>query len=253
MEESPATKTAAPYVPTQITSMTNVHQTSEAGSLPRIIENRSGSGAELRAIPAPFSTQSTSSAIKAHVIREPLPQQQLPGIQEILFDMPAQMPSQHSPLCIREPESKSSQAERIHRVWRINPYACRADEIGPCHGIPGLGFIGDLLTPPGWEVGNVPINEDEAYQAYEHSRERAKKALDDSVVELESLSGEDYHKRCAERNLAWDTQLKLDNVLLKERIEVFKAYKQYPQGKIQVLATQQQRQVHLQSDISHSK
>lgn len=242
MSEKGAALTAATHITIRNLSMSDVNRDCDAASIPRNCESHAGGsstlgfGAGLQTVPPPILRHNASSAVETRMVREPLLHQQLPGIQEILCDVPAQQPSKKSLLCARQPESKFSATDQVQKVLRLNPYACQADKIGPRHRIPGLGFIGDLLTPPGWKLGDAAINEDQAYQAYQHSRERAKRTLEDSVAELEHLSGEDHRKRCAERDSAWDCQLELDNLLLKERINVFKAYEQKKQGnKLQLL------------------
>ena len=105
----------------------------------------------------------------------------------------------------------------------------RADEIGPRHGIPGVGSLKGLLTPPGWELGNEPITEEQADLLYEQSRARAQEALDATVHEFDHLSATDRKQRTEEKNDRWDNGRQLDKAIRVERIKICRAYQIYKQ------------------------
>ena len=105
-----------------------------------------------------------------------------------------------------------------------NPYEDRADEIGPAHGIPGINHLGDLLTPPGWVKGMNPISPQQVRQLYNESRKRAREALGADVVDMGSLGVQERETREEARNKDWDAKLKLDKLLMNERITVYERY-----------------------------
>lgn len=106
----------------------------------------------------------------------------------------------------------------------MNPYALRADEVGPRHGIPGLGSLQGLLTPPGWQPGNPPINEQQANVIYARSRMQAQASLNATAHEFDDLPAEERQRRMDAKNDAWDNSRKLDDALRIERIKIHHAY-----------------------------
>ena len=118
-------------------------------------------------------------------------------------------------------------AQRRQGRTRINPYKVRADEIGPRHGIPGVGSLENLLTPPGWQLGDEPIDEEQADQLYERSRQQALDLLDKSVNEFKDLPEIELESRIEKRNRRWDSARKLDEFLRAERIKVFNVWQVY--------------------------
>ena len=137
--------------------------------------------------------------------------------------------SQHS-----KSNGDSSQGNFAHNPepFDTNPYAHRADEIGPSHHIPGVGHLGELLAPPDWKEGDEPIDPRAARKLFDTAREEAKRALDISINEARHRGGEEQEKRTQERDQQWATCNKLDQVLLKERTNVYEQY----QKRKQVLA-----------------
>ena len=99
----------------------------------------------------------------------------------------------------------------------VNPYFRRADEIGPNHGIPGLGHIGALLTPPGWKIGDEPITDTEAEWLYDEARAQAAKMLNANVSRRGTLSSAEHLQRNDEKVEQWQRQLRVDNICLAER------------------------------------
>ncbi len=115
----------------------------------------------------------------------------------------------------------------------INPYAHRADEIGPSHHIPGVVHLGDSLEPPGWKEGDEPINPRAARLLFSEARLQAKKALKASIDETKNLPVEQQDKRNAERDQKWDVQFRLDQLLLTERMNVYDMYQERKRKKLQ--------------------
>ena len=114
-----------------------------------------------------------------------------------------------------------------------NPYVHRADEIGPSHRIPGLTHLSGLLIPPGWKEGDEPIDPQAAQTLYDTARHEARNALTKSMEETKNLSADAQEKRNQERDNRWDTQLKLDDVLLKERIKIYEMYQERKRMRVQ--------------------
>ena len=114
----------------------------------------------------------------------------------------------------------------------INPYAHRADEIGPSHHIPGLGLLDDLLQPPGWKEGDEPIDPRKARFLFNEQRSKAKNTFKAGVEETKHLTAEEQEKRSNERKKQWDVQFKLDQLLLTERIYVHDLYQERKNKKL---------------------
>jgi len=202
-------------------------------------------------------------------VREPLPGSPLPGIEEKLRQLAAAQLSPTSeqdsqPLAARAParailkngvnrratlpassvqvpstqdrligQPRPSQQVNSHIV---NPYIRRADAIGRRHHVPGIGHLGDLLTPPGWSPGNDPITTVEAQKLFQQARTRARTLLDLSIKQNKNLSEEEQQKRDVEEDQKWQAQLKLDQVVCSERQ---KLYENWQALKAQVLQAQQ--------------
>ena len=122
----------------------------------------------------------------------------------------------------------------------LNIYARRADQIGPSHRIPGIGHLGDLLTPPGWELGDEPINEVEAQQLFAASRSQAKVMLDQSMTEINRSSSADQEKRSTEINAQYHIQRALDEYLFVERVKLYKFWEERKQKHLGFLPRPQQ-------------
>ena len=106
-----------------------------------------------------------------------------------------------------------------------NPYEERADEIGPAHGIPGVGHLGDLLTPPGWVRGMGPFNTKQVKQLYETARKIARETLTADTARLEGLGPQERASKERPRTAKWETELRLDKLLLEERLAIYSAHK----------------------------
>lgn len=119
------------------------------------------------------------------------------------------------------------QGNVLASVFEKDPYQRRADEIGPQHGIPGIGHLGDMLAPLGWKIGQEPCDEASVRRIYDASRAQAKKELNGTDAQLKKSGLQVQEKYIAERNLQWNKQLKLDDLLLQERISVYRVFQQY--------------------------
>lgn len=105
-----------------------------------------------------------------------------------------------------------------------NPYAHRADEIGPSHHIKGIGHLGDLLQPPGWSKGHEPIDPRKARMLFGEARLEAKKTLKQNMDKIRILPAEEQEKQSLERDRKWDSEFRLSQLLLVERIKVYDMY-----------------------------
>ena len=206
-----------------------------------------GFGAGLQNVPSPITTTTTLrqtrllESTQADDIREPLPGTQLPGITETLKDF-APSPANKPPVTVtrgsapvandvstvsHSEQDKSNEHSLdndtdIGDPARIlNIYLRRADQIGPSHLIPGIGHLGDLLVPPGWNQGDDPISEAEARRIFAVSRAQAKETLDQSMREDSHLPNADQRKLALEKNAQYQTQRALDEFLLLERIKIY--------------------------------
>lgn len=105
-----------------------------------------------------------------------------------------------------------------------NPYQERADQIGLSHRIPGVGHLGDLLTPPGWKPGDEPIPPDRAHQLQHEAYDAAKKKLDDSILNFKHLKGTAFQEASDLNNEEWQNQVNLNKVIFEERVRVYQAH-----------------------------
>ena len=123
-------------------------------------------------------------------------------------------------------------ATKSNDPFDINPYAHRADEIGPSHHIAGVGLLDDLLQPPGWKEGDEPIEPRKVRVLFNEQRLKAKNALKASIEETKHLPAEDQEKRSAVRDKQWNVQFKLDQLLLTERVYVYDVYQERKNKKL---------------------
>ncbi len=124
----------------------------------------------------------------------------------------------------------------------INPYAHRADEIGPTHRIPGVGYLGNLLVPPGWKEGDEPIEPAQAQALYIKGRKEAQDALNKMTEEIGKLPKEEQERRSEERDEEWSRQFKKDDLILRERIKIYDDFRER-----RSLRNEQQKQASLES------
>lgn len=128
---------------------------------------------------------------------------------------------------LNEDSQKNSLNEK--ELALLDIYSRRADQIGPSHRIPGVGHLGDLLPPPGWKLGNEPVDEVEAQNIFAASRLKAKQMLDEGLSETEQLSSADRDKHSAEKNAQYQAQRILDEFLLMERVKLRKFWQERKQ------------------------
>ena len=184
-------------------------------------------------------------------MREPAPPKQLPNINETLEDL-APLRQNHVPLVpapvmyINIASAANPAASREHGL-SVNPYVRRADEIGPKHGIPGVGHLGALLTPPGWKIGDEPITDIEAGWLYDQARAQAAQMLNVSVNGRENITSADHVQRNAEDVEQWQRQLRIDTICLAERKWIYSRWQECKAFRF--MQTQQQRPVQSQPRV----
>ncbi|KAL8790297.1 MAG: hypothetical protein Q9213_000649 [Squamulea squamosa] len=110
--------------------------------------------------------------------------------------------------------------------YERNPYEDRADKIGLSHRIPGIGHLGDLLTPPNWRIGDDPIPPKLARELYREAYDAAKKCLADTVAEFKDLKGAAFQEASDQRNQEWQNHSNLAKLILDERVRVYQMYQE---------------------------
>ena len=105
-----------------------------------------------------------------------------------------------------------------------NPYEDRADEIGFCHDIEGVGLIGSLLAPPGWTVGSTPFGPEKIKELYDTSRQAAKKHFETAMANSTMMPAQDKERLKATRDEKWKAGLKLDKFVKEERLEIWRTF-----------------------------
>ena len=210
-------------------------------------------GAGVSKVPTPILTKphwSPSEGMYSQSVREPPVPGPLPSIAHVLNDQHDNNYSQGSAgypegqrmnYAVQAPQNghhhvtgygEPVKAQQYHGDVEnndpvdINPYAHRADEIGPGHHIPGVGLLDDVLQPPGWKEGNEPINPRAARLLFNEARQQAKNMFKASIDETKHLPAEQQETRKAERDKQWDAQFKLDELLLAERINVYDMFQE---------------------------
>ncbi|KAI4085986.1 MAG: hypothetical protein LQ344_007957 [Seirophora lacunosa] len=114
-------------------------------------------------------------------------------------------------------------SEERDEEMESNPYEERADQIGLSHRIPGIGHLGDFLTPPGWMPGDEPISVNLARLLQEEAHQAAKQKLEDSIVEFQDLRGAAFQEASDLRNEEWQNQNVLNKLVCEERIKIWVA------------------------------
>ncbi|KAL8962384.1 MAG: hypothetical protein Q9193_001198 [Seirophora villosa] len=114
-------------------------------------------------------------------------------------------------------------SEERNEEMESNPYEERADQIGLSHRIPGIGHLGDFLTPPGWMPGDEPISANLARLLQEEAHQAAKQKLEDSIVEFQDLRGAAFQEASDLRNEEWQNQNVLNKLVCEERIKIWVA------------------------------
>ncbi|KAL8922797.1 MAG: hypothetical protein Q9208_004922 [Pyrenodesmia sp. 3 TL-2023] len=111
-----------------------------------------------------------------------------------------------------------------------NPYQERADEIGLSHRIPGVGHLGDLLTPPGWKAGDEPISISRARLLQKQAYQMAREKLDASIAEFKDLKGAAFQEASDLRNEQWQNLNDLNKLICEERVKIWADYQERKKG-----------------------
>lgn len=115
---------------------------------------------------------------------------------------------------------------------KFNPYTLQADEIGLNHSIPGVTYLGDLLTPPGWKLGDRPISPKVAVQLFEEARQEARDSVAPNAEKPnDHLILQETETSRPERVSQWNAKYRLDRCLLEERIYVYQMHEAHEQTK----------------------
>ena len=122
-----------------------------------------------------------------------------------------------------------------------NCYAIRADEIGLKHGVPGVGSIEHLLTPSGWQCGQDPMTEDQAKAVFENARAKAKADLETLAKGAANIGPEERRAQMEKKEVEWQAERKLDEVIFLERVKLARAFVVYKQSQAQHANGQQQQ------------
>ncbi|KAL8989141.1 MAG: hypothetical protein Q9177_001911 [Variospora cf. flavescens] len=124
---------------------------------------------------------------------------------------------------IKAANLSNENVEESNEEPESNPYEVRADQIGLSHRIPGVGHLGDLLTPPGWKPGDEPISVHLARVLQKEAHQAAKQKLQDSIVEFQDLKGAAFQEASDLRNEEWQNQNELQKLICGERVKIWLA------------------------------
>ena len=103
----------------------------------------------------------------------------------------------------------------------VDLYLDRADEIGLDHGLPGIGYIGYLLTPPDWKTGTKPISPRQAEFLFQAARTQARRWLQAPNEADPRLTAEQREGIIAEARRKWNQSLNADKFIRNERIKIY--------------------------------
>jgi hypothetical protein len=81
-----------------------------------------------------------------------------------------------------------------------------------------------MLAPGDWEIGQEPFNRKMCQTLYHEARNRAQQELENEATVDDSLSEEQKAMENEKRNKKWQRQLKLDQLLLAERIAIYESF-----------------------------
>ncbi|KAL8728855.1 MAG: hypothetical protein Q9166_005095 [cf. Caloplaca sp. 2 TL-2023] len=127
--------------------------------------------------------------------------------------------------------------EEADEEYDLNPYQDRADDIGLSHRIPGVGHLGDLLTPPNWAPGDEPIPPKHARQLQKEAYDAAKIIMAGSVAEIKDLKGAAFQEASDAKNGEWQRQTQLAKLIFEERVKVYQMHQE--RKKLQTQAGQE--------------
>ncbi|KAL9005764.1 MAG: hypothetical protein Q9188_001476 [Gyalolechia gomerana] len=137
---------------------------------------------------------------------------------------PNNLPTSSHPINDTSSQPNGNGAEHDNEDPETNPYQERADQIGLSHRIPGIGHLGDLLTPPGWSPGDEPIPPGRARQLQKEAYDSAKKKLEDSISEFSHLKGTSFQEASDVKNEEWQNHNDLNKLIFEERVRVYQAH-----------------------------
>ncbi|KAI4120468.1 MAG: hypothetical protein LQ338_006999 [Usnochroma carphineum] len=138
-------------------------------------------------------------------------------------NLPTRNPTHHS----NGIHPAGGHGEETNEEVEVNLYQERADEIGLSHRIPGVGHLGDLLTPPGWKPGDEPISFNRARLLRHQAHAVAKKKLDDSIAEFKDLKGAAFQEASDLRNEEWQNLNDLSKLIFEERVKIWKEFQDW--------------------------
>ena len=120
---------------------------------------------------------------------------------------------------ITQPQPFVDVSTAIGEIMQIleRPYQHRADVIGLSHGIPGTSSMEDHITPPGWQPGNQPMPSNEARNAFNAARNNARMQHQGHIAQDQVYPTHELAARQQHRVFNWETQLRLDTIILSER------------------------------------
>lgn len=113
-------------------------------------------------------------------------------------------------------------------VW--HPYHERADEIGVHHGIKGVGPLHDLLTPPGWHIGQAPLNEETVERIRKDNVERLYEVHLATADEYASLLEVQRESLTEEKERLFARSVEIEAICHVERVYVFRKWQALQQA-----------------------
>lgn len=135
---------------------------------------------------------------------------------------PDNLPNRNPPTRANGTRPPSGHVEEVNEEPQANVYQVRADDIGLGHRIPGVGHLGDLLTPPGWKPGDEPVSLNRARLLRNQAYEAARKKMNDSTAEFKDLKGAAFQEASDLKNEEWQNQNNLNKLIYDERVKVWK-------------------------------
>lgn len=135
---------------------------------------------------------------------------------------------------------KAARFMTMDDIMEANPYLRRADELGCCHQVPGVGYLGKFLVPPGWKEGDLPITPDEAKNLFDLDRRAAMENLDKSLAQQQNMDNGGKEELTIRINCLWKAQLFLDQIVLNERLIIYKNFHERRQNSIDRLRDKRQ-------------
>lgn len=130
--------------------------------------------------------------------------------------------------------------QTMDAIMGVNPYMRRADDIGFCHQVPGVGHLGSYLVPHGWKEGDPPITPAEAKKLFDIDHQEAVRVFDTSLANQEHLNDKEKKSFSALIHDQWKAQLLLDHLVLAERVSIYEQHLERQQRKLEHLRENEQ-------------